>query len=268
MYVEVPDLHFKSLKESVKKNSFKVTQNKLLNSGWILVNDKVQNLIEKLKSENTPLKEYVQRKIYYGIKTGLNEAFVIDETTKDKLIEEDPKNSEIIKPFLLGKEIKRYQTLSPKNHLIFFPRGFTNIKRDGQPALEWFKNTYPKVYDYLRRHEQKAKNRYDKGDYWWELRACDYYSEFEKPKIIYPNICKKPEFAFDDNNFYTNQKCFIISKDDKFLLGILNSQLMNFLFTNLLPKLRGNFFEPSYIYFKNFPIARTENEKLKTDLSL
>ena len=86
------------------------------------------------------------------------------------------------------------------------------------------------------------------------MRACDYYAEFERPKIIYPNICKQPEFTFDVAKRYTNQKCFIISLDDKYLLGILNSSVTNFLFRTLLPKLRGDFFEPSYVYFKDFPI--------------
>ncbi len=67
-------------------------------------------------------------------------------------------------------------------------------------------------------------------------------------------ICKKPGFIFDQNNFYTNQKCFIISLSDKYLLGILNSSLNFFLFCNILPKLRGDFYEPSYVFFKDFPI--------------
>ena len=71
------------------------------------------------------------------------------------------------------------------------------------------------------------------GSYkWFEIQdTTNYFEEFEKPKIIFPNICKKPEFTFDQSNLYTNQKCFIISLDDKYLLGILNSTFMMFLFT-------------------------------------
>jgi len=71
---------------------------------------------------------------------------------------------------------------------------------------------------------------------------------------VYPNICKKPEFTIDASNLYTNQKCFIIPVDDRYLLGILNSKLCYFLFRKILPKLRGDFYEPSYVYFKDFPI--------------
>ncbi|WP_449405373.1 TaqI-like C-terminal specificity domain-containing protein [Lunatibacter salilacus] len=116
---------------------------------------------------------------------------------------------------------------------------------------------------HLKPFELAAKRRTDQGDFWWELRACDYYAEFEKEKIIYPNICKRPEFTIDDSVTYTNQKCFIISKFDKSLLGILNSKLCNFLFHQILPKLRGDFFEPSYIFFKDFPILKDETGSIE-----
>jgi len=83
-----------------------------------------------------------------------------------------------------------------------------------------------------------------------------YYQEFEKPKIIYPNICRKPELTFDETDYYTNQKCFIIPTTDKYLLGILNSSVTFFLFRVILPKLRGIFYEPSYVHFKDFPIRQ------------
>ena len=90
---------------------------------------------------------------------------------------------------------------------------------------------------------------------WYEIQdTIDYYMEFEKSKIIYPNICKRPEFTFDETGLYTNQKCFIIPLPDMYLLGILNSKVTFFLFQSILPKLRGGFYEPSYVYFKDFPI--------------
>ena len=98
------------------------------------------------------------------------------------------------------------------------------------------------------------------GSYqWYEIQdSIDYYQEFEKQKIIYPNICKKPEFTYDEIGLYTNQKCFIIPTTDKYLLGILNSSVMFFLFRQILPKLRGDFYEPSYVYFKTFPIRKID----------
>jgi hypothetical protein len=110
----------------------------------------------------------------------------------------------------------------------------------------------PKPKDWKEENWKGRKHGFYK---WYEIQdAIDYYKEFEKPKIIYPNICKKPEFTFDETNLYTNQKCFIIPTSDKYLLGILNSSVSFFLFRSILPKLRGNFYEPSYVYFKDFPI--------------
>ena len=116
---------------------------------------------------------------------------------------------------------------------------------------------------HLKQFEKKAEKRWDKGNFWWELRACDYYDEFENEKIIYPNICKQPEFTFDDLEQYTNQKCFIIPGGSNYLLGILNSKVTFFLFRYILPMLRGDFYEPSYKYFKDFPIVDSSSVELE-----
>ena len=204
-------------------------------------------------------------KFITGSKTGLNEAFVIDETEKNSLIAKDKRSIELIKPFLIGREIKRYSVPVGGSYLILIPRGWTRKKSNGaRDAWSWFSKNYPAIATHLQQFAEKAEQRYDKGEYWWELRACDYYDEFEKTKIVYPNICKQPEFTFELTNSFTNQKCFIIPIADKYLLGVLNSSLCYFLFRKTLPKLRGDFYEPSYVYFKDFPI-RTINFTDTTD---
>jgi hypothetical protein len=266
MAAEVESLEFDELEGYLKEIRFRSDQSKLRDDGWALIDKKAQHLLEKLKKTGTPLGEYVGGKIYRGVLTGYNKAFVIDEETKDWLIEQDPKSAEIIKPYLAGRDIKRYQLPEPQNYLILIPKGHTNENRGKKDAWSWFSETYPAIAEHLSQYENKAKKRYDQGEYWWELRACDYYDEFEKPKIIYPNICKKPEFTFDDKERYTNQKCFIISIDDRVLLAVLNSSVMEFFFETVLPKLRGDYFEPSYVYMKDFPvpkIGKNEREKLE-----
>jgi len=185
---------------------------------------------------------------------------VIDEATRERLIAADPRSAEVIKPFLAGREIKRYLAPSPTKYLILFEKGWTNRNSEGvSDKWGWLKSAYPPVAAHLEPFAEKGERRCDKGDYWWELRACNYYREFEKPKIIYPNICKKPEFTYDEANNYSNQKCFVITITDKYLLGILNSKLSYFLFRMMLPKLRGDFYEPSYVIFKDFPICVPDN---------
>jgi len=253
--VTVKTLSFINLSTYVCENVFSVNLDNLDNKGWSLTDERTQKLLLKLKGTGIPLCEYVDGKIYRGILTGLNEAFVIDSETREKLIAEDPKSKDIIKPFLIGRDIKRYCKPRSDRYLIFIPNGWTrNASGNARDAWGWFQKNYPPLADHLGTFVSKAQKRYDKGEYWWELRTCDYYDEFEKPKIIYPNICQKPEFTFDESSQYTNQKCFIISIADKYLLGILNSSVIFFLFKKILPKLRGNFYEPSYVFLKDFPI--------------
>ena len=90
------------------------------------------------------------------------------------------------------------------------------------------------------------------------MRSCRYWQEFGQPKIAYPNICKRNEFAWDDNGYLTNQKAFIIPGASKYLLGILNSSVVTWLFDKLLAKLQGGFYEPNAIFIKDFPIPVTD----------
>ena len=251
----VKTLDFQDLTTCVTENQHEVRQVALDDNGWALVNEETQDLLDKLRNTGIPLGKYVNGKIYRGVLTGLNDAFVIDAKTRDMLIAEDPKSEELIKPFLLGRDIKRYRRPHSERHLIFTRRG---ISIDQYPAIKKYLGQYKE-----RLTPRPANWKGDKwpgrkpGSYqWYEIQdAIDYYNEFEKPKIIYPNICKRPEFTFDENGLYTNQKCFIVSVDDRYLLGILNSSVTFFLFTSILPKLRGDFYEPSYVYFKRFPIC-------------
>jgi len=110
---------------------------------------------------------------------------------------------------------------------------------------------------YLKPFESKASQRDDKGDYWWELRHCAYYSEFEKEKIIYPNMTKYLPFVFDKNMFYTNQKCFILTSKTvslRFLTGYFNSKISYKWIKDNCPELQGGTRELSYIFFQNLPL--------------
>ncbi len=253
-------LDFASLEEYVKTNHVSLQQKSLDDAGWNLSSNQEQSLLKKIQDIGVPFENYVKGKIFRGVLTGLNEAFVINSETKERLISEDRKSSEIIKPFLAGRDIKRYETPLAGRYLIFAQRG---IEINNYPAIKNYlsqfrKQLTPKPRDYTGTDWEGRKP----GSYkWYEIQdAVDYYEEFEKPKIIYPNILSKPEFTYDAKGWYTNQKCFIISLDDKYLLGLLNSNLVFYLFHKFLPKLRGGYFEPSYVYMKHFPIHEYDPE--------
>ncbi|WP_209330833.1 DUF7149 domain-containing protein [Lunatimonas salinarum] len=259
----------------LRDNRIEVLVEGLAADGWTLTDRKSQELLLKLKSKGVPLSEYVNGKIYRGILTGLNEAFVIDQATRERLIVEDPRSEEVIKPFLAGRDIKRYQSPDPEKYLILFPKGFT-IKRnlpDGDPnkinqvnepprygymeydpAWEWLRRNYPAIAKHLKPFEQAAKRRTDKGDFWWELRACDYYDQFEQEKIMLPDISIKAEALLDRNGMYCVNTAYIIPKADTFLLALLNSSLVHFFYANLTSTIRGGYLRFIRQYLAQIPV--------------
>ncbi|KAF5063894.1 hypothetical protein DSECCO2_290040 [anaerobic digester metagenome] len=263
----VDSLDFSDLIQYVSEKRFPVILCSLEDSGWSLIDAKSRDLLNKLQAVGVSLADYIHGKIYWGVKTGLNKAFVIDGSTKQRLISEDPGSAQFIKPYLAGKEIKRYSPLKNSQFLILFEKGWTDLNSEGcRNKWLWLKENVPAIANYLEPHAKEAEKRYDKGDYWWELRACEYYDVFEKPKILYPEICQRPEFTVDVEGLYPNNKCFTIPGDDKYLLGILNSKLTAFLFEVLLPKLRGGFFMPAAVVVQTFPI-RTIDFSNPTDVA-
>ena len=252
----IEHLDFDDLRKFIEEHRFEVIQEKLHEDGWALIDKQSQLLLEKIRSKGVPLGEYVNGKIFYGIKTGLNEAFVIDEATKEKLIAEDPKSKELIKPFLAGRDIKRYQPPKTDKYLIIIPSGWTDQQTDENDKWGWLKSAYPAIAGHLAQFEEKARKRYDKGKYWWELRACDYYDEFEKPKIMLPDISLRGNFTLDkDGGYYVVNTAYIIESDDKYLLGILASDLIDFYYRTISSTYRGGYLRFIYQYLETIPIV-------------
>jgi len=223
--------------------------------------------MEKLRKAGKPLGEYVEGKFYRGILTGLNEAFVIDEDTRRRLIAEDPKSAELIKPWLRGRDIRKWKAEWDRLYLITIASSANKewpwSKESSEvEARKIFAKNYPAIHRHLSQWEDKLRKRDDQGKFWWELRSCAYWEEFEKEKIVYPNITKTNIFAYDLSGVLTNQKCFIIPTTDTYLVAILNSRLAAQWFHSTLPLLRGGFFEPSAIFMQHFPVyPATDTQK-------
>ncbi len=248
-----------NLPDALTASAARFEQTRLDKDAWQITGAPTQRVLDKLNRQEQTLDEAVE--FYYGIKTGFNKAFVIDEETRAALIAADPKSEDVIKPWLRGRDVKRWQIDWAGLYVIVLPA--TTEKDTPHPwsfteneaeARRIFAKTYPAIHDHLSQFEEALIERYDKGRFWWELRSCTYYDEFEKPRIVYPNICKEPDFTYETRVYYPNQKCFIISPADKSLLGILNSDTTYFLFSVSLPRLRGDFYEPGYFFMKNLPI--------------
>ncbi len=258
--VKADTLQFDSLAAYAQENRYEVRRESLEGGGWSLSDDGTAVLLKKLRQTGITLKEYVKGRIYYGIKTGFNEAFVIDAATRERLIAEDPKSAELIKPFLVGRDIKRYKSPTSDCYLIMIQKGCTAFRSGAaKDAWGWFQTAYPAVARHLHPFKNQAEKRYDKGEYWWELRTCDYYAEFEKPKILWPGISAEvAAFTFDKNGLYGNDNNQFIVTDDRYLLGILNSSLAKLVLMNICDKVQGGFYRLKIAYISQLPIRTAD----------
>ena len=224
--------------------------------GWSLMDEGPAALLRKVRAEGIPLGDYVERRIYRGVLTGLNKAFVIDQATRDQLISEDPNSAELIRPFLIGRDVKRYRASVQGQYLILIPKGWTKARSgSAKNKWQWFQGEYPAVSSHLAPFAKEAEKRQDKGEYWWELRACDYMPAFDKPKIILPDISLNPNFMFDpDGTWVCTNSCYFIGSDDSTLLGLLNSRLYGFLYQHILPVYRTGYLRFFRQYVEEIPI--------------
>lgn len=251
----IATLQFESLDAYMQACQYPVQMSALEDSGWSMTGEKTQALLKKLRATGIPLGTYAKGKIYRGVLTGLNEAFVIDRVTRDRLVAEDPMSDELIKPFLAGRDIKRYHPFAIGKFLIFTRRG-VDIKK--YPAIEKYlqqfkENLMPRPADWKGADWKGRKP----GQYkWHEIQdTIDYFTEFEKPKIMLPDISTKGNFMVDPScNFFCANTAYIISSDDKYLLGILNSRLITFIYTYISASYRGGYLRFIYQYLVVLPI--------------
>jgi len=217
------------------ENSIKIAE--LDESGWNIGNTIEDTLKKKIES-NSILLGKNKLEIYRGFTTGFNEAFFISTETKNRLIIEDAKCEELIKPALRGKDLSKYAYTWKGMWLILIKQGWTKENKGNEDGELYFKNKYPSVYNFLKKTGEtitgKGKglfNRDDKGDYWWELRPCVYYDEFEKEKIIWGELSDEQKFVLDEHGYYLNNTIFFITGENlRYLLSILNSKLAKWYF--------------------------------------
>ena len=215
---------------------------------WTISSLEGFNAIRKCSRDMSTLGRYVGDEAYRGILTGLSNAFNISIDKKEELIEKNESSKEILRPFLLGRGLKSYQKVAPGSYLIYTPKGFTakgmGIDRENQQlpdedtAWRWFESEYPAVAEWLLPFKDKAKKRTDKGDYWWELRACAYYDKFAEPKIFYQVFQTKPCFVYDDSSTFSNNSMYFLSVPDKALLVLLCSRVGWWLITEFCPRIQ------------------------------
>jgi type I restriction-modification system DNA methylase subunit len=240
----------------VEAQSSEMPQSALKVDGWNFSTGG-SGLLEKLQAASTPLRKYVGGRCYRGVITGLNEAFVIDEATRRRLIAEDKKSAELIRPWLRGRDVKRWQARWANLYAIVFPFGFhTKL------------GNYPAVLRHLKQFETELRKRgqctssrggKDEGQHHWlELDnnpRPSYLEEFTRPKVIIPAIERACAFAYDDEGYFSNDKTTIcVSNNARFLCAVLNSSVIWWVIRQIAAERQNGYYEFKPMYVNRLPI--------------
>ncbi len=249
-------------------NYYEMKQSELNKSGFIFLKPEKLNLKSKIENNGIPLQKW-DILIKSGIKTGFNEAFIIDSAKKDELIKQDQKSAEIIKPYLRGRDVEKYGYNFKELFLITVAFG-ENID---------FEEKYPAIYAHLLNYENSLKNRGQctnrggKGQHHWlELDNNPtnmYFNNMKDSKIIWIELSDLNKFAFDNNSFYVDMTIFFITGENlKYLLALLNSKLI-FWYFNLICAESGvgtNRWKKTYV--EQIPIPKIDEEKQQPFIKL
>jgi len=205
-----------------------------------------------------PLRDWNVR-INRGILTGFNKAFIINEEIRQDLIRKSPKNAEIIRPILKGRNIKKYDVEFDNLWVIFTRRGI---------AID----EYPAIKDYLYAHYEDLKPKVGNdatgrkpGTYkWYEIQDnVAYYNDFEKDKIVWLELTDKPKFAYDNQKFFIEATAFIMTGDNlKFLTVFLNSRLCEWYFDKITTTSGVGTNRWKKVYIENIPVPKLRKEQL------
>jgi hypothetical protein len=194
---------------------------------WVILSPIEQSIKRKIESVGTPLKDW-DIQINYGIKTGFNDAFIINTEKRNEILdncsseEERTKTAELIRPILRGRDIKRYGYDWANLWLINTHNGIKGLK----PRIDI--NDYPAVKAHLDQYWDKISKRADKGDTPYNLRNCAYLDDFLQPRIIYREIGTEMDACMVEKGWMINNKLYMISgKYLTHLLNYFNSKLFN-----------------------------------------
>jgi hypothetical protein len=258
--------------EVFAREGFAVPQKTLKREGWQLEPPTQRLLLERIRKAGQPLGDYCKGRFYYGIKTGFNEAFVINRQQRDALIEADPKSANVIKPYLRGRDVKRWKVVPSDLFLIFIPWHFplyesTDIQGPSKIAEKRFQDDYPAIYAHLLAYkaELSARNPAETGVRyeWYALQrwGSSYWQEFDVPKIVLTRFMDKPTYAFDETGYYTNNALSIICGLEKYAVALLNSSTVWWFVTSTTTDLQGGFLQAHNYNQFAIPIPSTTNQQ-------
>ena len=207
---------------------------------WVILTPLEQSIKQKIERKGVPLKNW-NIQINYGIKTGLNEAFIINEEKRTEILSkcatagEKERTEQIIRPILRGKDIERYRYNWKGLHIINFHNG---LPEKNLPALKI--EDYPALKAHFDNFLPQLRKRTDQGDSLYNLRSCAYLEDFNKQKICWNRIASKKQFALvEEGIFIQDSMHFIVGENLLYLCSILNSNLFQWLLSLIIGEAAG-----------------------------
>lgn len=240
--------------EVFQNKSFLLNQQDLSPTGWRLESKESLRLIQVIQNKGINLVDYVDNRMYRGVVTGYNNAFIIDNSTRSLLISEHPSSAEVIKPFVRGRDIKRWH-IDYKDLWIIFTRRGIDISK------------YPAVQKYLRKFRDNLipgiEGGRKPGSYqWFEIQDnTAYWQEFDNKQIAWGNLATEPKFSFVDEGYYISAPANTIVSNSKWLLGILNSRILQYVVALSAAERQGGFLEYKPMYVSKLPICEGSSEQ-------
>ena len=228
-----------------------IEQDGLDSDNWSFQSTEMSKVIRKITNYESVRKQY--GKCYYGVKTALNDAFIINEETKVLLNKKDVKSDELIKPIYEGKDLQKWCNQQLQKYLICTHNGYDDV-----PAIDI--DQYPAIKEYLGGFEPQLSKRYDKGNTPYNLRNCAYQSLFYQPKIIWGNLQNSNKFSWDDKGTVISAPACMLPANNKALLAVLNSRIVWLFLTTICVVRNGGYIEVKPQYFEQIPIPPLDNE--------
>nr|WP_312365059.1 TaqI-like C-terminal specificity domain-containing protein [Sphingobacterium sp.] len=259
-----------SIKISVYFRQYSTSCHFSKDESWVVLSPIEKQIKVKVEQLGTPLKDWNIR-INYGIKTGFNEAFIIDSSKRKQLIDEDPKSEEIIRPLLRGRDIKRYSHEFADLHLI---TTFPSLKIDIEqyPAVKQYLMGFG--YDRLKQTGDKGARK-KTNNRWFETQdSISYWEDFFQQKILWAetmrirkeNSERFPRFSYTTKPFYTDKTCFIaVGEDLKYVLAFLNSTVGRYQLSQTVSMMDNGGYLMQKIYIEQIKIS-TLDQKQKIQL--
>ena len=253
--------------EVFAEHAFPVPQRELKVTGWQIEKPYKREILTKMKAAGTPLFIWCNRKIYAGIKTGLNEAFIVDGPAKDAMLRDHPDSAPLFVPCLRGRDVKRWH-VKEEDYWLIKIESSENVPHpwSGLPELEAWQNfaaLHPSVALHFEQLMPGLQDRLDQGTYYWELRSCGFWPEFAEPKVFMPAIEKAAMYAPITGEYYGNNKThFVVTDEWDFLSAVLNSEVSWWFTQQVFTTKQGGYYEFIPQFVGQIPIPPAdENQK-------